>query len=341
MDMSGSLLKGLIRFFARLGDRLWWALPLSKRKKEDLKTAVFTRFEFAFRGSAAYNNWKSGQFNSIIHADTRVGKSLEDRTPKPDTEWSVGERVEHLVIVLHAFYMDVFQEMIQHLVRSKKAWSSLYVSSPPEKKAEVSEILNAHELSFHYLPTENRGRDIWPFLQVLKRIQYDNNLAVLKLHTKKSNHLRTGDLWRRDIYAKLLGKKNIEQTIHLLNEYLSIGVVGPSDHVVPMNLYYGANADQLKKLSALMGVHMEDLYRLQFVAGTMFYARLEALKPLLSLNLGEEDFEAEEGQLDGTMAHALERAIAVSAWAAKFKLVDTGYRTNRKTRIAYDHRFSR
>lgn len=341
MLMPGSIVTVIFRFFARLVDSLWWTLPLSKRKREDLKTFVFTRFEFAFRGSKVYNNWKSGQFSSMIQFDAPAGKSLENALPKPDTDWSAGEQVEHLVIVLHAFHMDVFREMVRCLIRSKQVWSSLFISSPPEKKAQLFEILNANGLTFDYLPTENRGRDIWPFLQVLRQIQVDKNTAVLKLHTKKSGHLRAGDLWRRDIYGKLLGKNGIEQTVHLLNEDRGIGIVGPSDHVVPMNLYYGANANKLKDLSTRMGVRMEDLYRLQFVAGTMFYARLEALVPLLSLNLGKDDFEREEGQLDGTMAHALERAIAVSAFAAGFKLVDTGYRASRKTSITYDHRFSR
>jgi lipopolysaccharide biosynthesis protein len=44
-----------------------------------------------------------------------------------------------------------------------------------------------------------------------------------------------------------------------------------------------------------------------YFGGTMFWARLDAIDPILKLNLMPDDFQSEHGQIDGTTAHAIER----------------------------------
>jgi len=87
-----------------------------------------------------------------------------------------------------------------------------------------------------------------------------------------------------------------------------------------MSFYWGSNALAVEKLACRLGISPVELGRASFVAGTMFFARTDALLPLMNLALSDEDFEAEAGQVDGTFAHALERAIAISAQAAGLKL---------------------
>jgi lipopolysaccharide biosynthesis protein len=69
-----------------------------------------------------------------------------------------------------------------------------------------------------------------------------------------------------------------------------------------------------------MGVDSDTLENLNFVAGSMFIARKKAVIPLMNIALTEADFEAEAGQVDGTLAHALERLFSVSAFTTCLKI---------------------
>ncbi|EXS67932.1 rhamnan synthesis F family protein [Sphingobium sp. Ant17] len=55
-----------------------------------------------------------------------------------------------------------------------------------------------------------------------------------------------------------------------------------------------------------------------FPAGSMFWARTDAILPILSADLEWEDFPLEEGQTDGTLAHCIERMFGVVAVSRNF-----------------------
>ena len=74
-----------------------------------------------------------------------------------------------------------------------------------------------------------------------------------------------------------------------------------------------------------MGVDREQVISQPFVAGTMFYARVSALQPLLNLSIDEDEFEQEAGQVDGTLAHAIERTFSIGLIAVEKKLVATDF----------------
>jgi lipopolysaccharide biosynthesis protein len=99
-----------------------------------------------------------------------------------------------------------------------------------------------------------------------------------------------------------------------------LGLVAVHAHYPPLAEAWGGNVDTLLALAVRLGIRMPHPTRDRFPAGTMFWARLDALAPLLDAHLDEADFETESGQIDGTLAHAVERMVGVCVEAAGFRV---------------------
>ena len=169
---------------------------------------------------------------------------------------------------------------------------------------------------------ENRGRDILPFLRVANRLLDEGVEVVLKLHTKRSLHRSDGDLWRRELVDRIGSPERSTAIANAFRRDPGLGLVGPEGHMHPMASYWGDNAEALTYLCSRVGMPEPREDHDEFIAGSMFWVRLEALRPLLDTPLHTSDFEPELGQFDGTLAHASERVFALVVRHAGYRVVD-------------------
>ena len=95
--------------------------------------------------------------------------------------------------------------------------------------------------------------------------------------------------------------------------------MAPEGHVLELDSYLGGNTDTIEYLATRMGL-VQPTADSRFVSGSMFWVRLAALRPLLDAHLGESEFESEAGQVDGTLAHAVERIFGLCVEAAGFHI---------------------
>jgi len=235
---------------------------------------------------------------------------LEDLSPLP---LAVVSPV--VAIVIHVFYEDVFVEILEQLKNSDALPMKLYVTTTPENEKGIQKLLVSQPCDFLLRVVENRGRDVLPFMKIMPDVIGAGHQFLVKIHTKKSLHRNNGKEWRRDMFSSLIGGSATVNAIRFLGDNPHIGILGPAGHLVSMGYFFGCNKARVTHFASRMGVEPGELSGLSFVAGSMFVARVDALVPLLNLAISASDFEPELGQVDGTLAHAIERLFSVSVYS--------------------------
>jgi lipopolysaccharide biosynthesis protein len=212
-------------------------------------------------------------------------------------------------LVAHVYYLDLWEEV-------RAAWavlppgSRLIVTAPAPQAAELRRRAAADAL-IDIVECPNRGRDIGPFLSLLADGRLDGFDAVLKLHTKRSPHLVLGGLRRQELFLGLAGGRG--RVARILRQFADpkVGLIGLKTMFRLRARYWMANEGLVRELCGELGVEAE----LAFFEGSMFWVRPAALGRLRAMGGMTQRFEQEAGQLDGTLAHALERVFALAARA--------------------------
>ncbi len=220
-------------------------------------------------------------------------------------------RPPRVLAIIHVYYPELWPELAAHIVRIP-AEVDVVVTLVRGRADGLGDQIMSQFPGAVVRVVENRGRDMWPLVQVLDQVGDQD--AVLKLHTKRSPHMRNGDAWRNDLLSGLCGDPDhVRRVLQLLTADERIGFVAPDRNVLGKE-FLSANGPMVESLVRRSGVTFEpDL--LWFPAGSMFWARPSMLTGLADLHLRAEDFGPEAGSIDGTMAHALERYLGVLAAA--------------------------
>jgi lipopolysaccharide biosynthesis protein len=265
----------------------------------------------------AWNEWAEG---AVLEPDLRLGHAwLQATRSALVRSTSKDPSALKPCVVVHAWYPEVLGDVLTKLRRSRLE-CRLIVTTAREKEAQVRAVLQSEACDAELHVAENRGRDILPFLRLAYRLREEGQDLVLKLHTKQSPHLAQGGRWREEILQSLLSPQHVPRILKAFQREANLGLVAPDGHLLPLIGHLGANADTIDYLARRMGIAPCDHSSLDFISGSMFWARLDALTPILDAHLDESEFEPEGGQIDGTFAHALERAFALSAAACNLKV---------------------
>ncbi len=232
--------------------------------------------------------------------------------------------------VVHIYYEDLAEELREHLGNIPGS-PDLFISTTDElKKQRICRCFASWPGNVEVRVVENRGRDIAPKLIAFRQI-YDRYDYILHAHTKRSPHDTALAGWRRYLLKTLLGSSEIVSSIfHAFTHDPRLGMVAPQ-HFASLSgaIDWGRNLPITEKLARRMQFSLDPDRTPDFPSGSMFWARSAALRPLLDLNLGFEEFDEEEGQFDGTLAHAIERLFFFACEKSGFNWMKIAERDSR------------
>jgi hypothetical protein len=262
----------------------------------------------------------------IGHRELRVTKELPEPIPglaRAMPRLGAGAAAADLAVVAHVFYHDLWDEIAERLVGAGLAFD-LYVTIT-DKGEETDALIERIAERFPRARTlryPNRGRDVLPFVHLVNAGVLDGYRAVCKVHTKRSPHRDDGDHWRRHLIAGIL-PEGIAGA--LLERFLAMPEaavwVADGQHYRSPD-WWGSNRERVAQMLARVEIRMQG--ELAFPAGSMYWLTPAMVAMIKALMLAPEEFEVEAAQLDGTLAHAFERALGFIVAAGGLRVVETG-----------------
>ncbi len=253
------------------------------------------------------------QLQQLIYTDHKLTKQAP---------LNIAPSQNHVAMVIHVFYSDIWrEELLPYLSHIKTTKFDLYITVPKcMSDAEIINIIKEYPTATLY-QTENRGRDVLPFLQVMNIIGTKTYDYICKLHTKKSAGRDLGTVWRKLLYFDLIGSNTtVTNIIKTFETNSTIGMITGKNTILDAQKYYLGNREKTDMLLNFLNLTVKEEY--QFAGGTMFWVRPSIFESLISLYAEDKlIFEEEKGQMDNTLAHAIERFLGILCHVKEMKII--------------------
>lgn len=300
--------------------KIYNKIPVDRESKLKLKGKFYRTFGRFFQNTTSYIQWKAYQ-NWMEQREWLEKHAKNAKQGALEIDWRQAETFEcsgSIAIHLHLFYPDLMEEFAQYFSHMPYTFD-LYISIIDDRVREevlrkASGIPKVGQVVVRKV--ENRGRDVAPLLATFGKelLNYDYFCHV---HSKKSLYTGGEQLdWRQYLLEHLFGSEELIRAVFYgFEQGEKVGMIYPE--TFPDMPYWGhawlQNEKSRDELLAKTGLSCPPGKKyIDFPMGTMFWARTQALRQFFEAGLRTEDFPEENGQTDGTIAHAFERCTVLA-----------------------------
>lgn len=233
--------------------------------------------------------------------------------------------MSRLLVHFHIYYHDqvgFFIEKMKNIVGCE--WDLLVTYSAASEQTES--LIKEFKPEAEFLQVENAGYDVWPFIKVLKTVDFDKYDYILKLHTKNISPTKNringlmlrNDRWRNILVDSILADEGqFEKCLNILEKDSKYGIVCAYELSKHRSMGLPEDLSALEKEAERIGV---TTLNGKFVSGTMFLARLDAFRLIKDADLDVEDFSKHKAASHsiGSLAHVYERLLVFAVYSAGY-----------------------
>ena len=215
-----------------------------------------------------------------------------------------------IAVIVHIYYPEIW-ESLKDCIKNINVPYDLYITTIDENKYLKEDILNFNSDAYFEI-VENRGFDVGPFIHIINKINLNNYLYIIKLHTKRNvdsfncRFRKLNDLkWREELISFVKTPQNFSKCLKLFENNSQIGMINSINTIVKSKYdVYGRKA--MKDTKNFLKKNKFVKKPFCFIAGTMFIARSSIFKDIQKLSISLYDF-SESHSGDSQLAHVFER----------------------------------
>lgn len=228
--------------------------------------------------------------------------------------------------IVWVYHLEVWDELLS-LLKRDDIYPILGLCNTNDNVQVLESIRNTFdEYTIQYF--NNKGADIWPFLQQIQQVEKP---YFIKIHTKKDKEWRnslTSDLFNNiQSNVELLDKEEILQPWNKVGKN-DIGMIANADCIV--SNYEHTNTDYIKEICNILHIDYNKVKSSRYVSGTMFISRTNIFKKYFHPNvMSRLSLLIQSGRTDDTIkatyTHALERILGYIITNENMRIISPHY----------------
>ena len=236
--------------------------------------------------------------------------------------------VNKIAIHLHIFYPKLLKDFIYYFHQNIKFKFDLYITTTSEQKKKIIikklykyKSLIKFNFNFYIIITFNKGRDIYPMVQIKNYLSNYDYIGHFHDKGTKLNYYLL-DSWTKDLMYMMINCSNNIISNFIENDELGIVIAD-----IPSLFRYIKNDKNYNKklydyidqiwndFKVKKKLKINDKKTFIFSYGTYLWFKFDALRPFFNIN---EKYIPNEPLTECTTLHLIERLFVYIAWSQNY-----------------------